>query len=108
MSSASFPMRAPIVRLIGAVLPEEQRRVAAPDAVMGLRRTRAPSTMPCILGHVGWPWAAMGNTMDHYVGIDVSLEHCSICVVDATGRIVRELKAVSEPEVLSAALKGLH
>jgi transposase len=28
--------------------------------------------------------------MEHYVGIDVSLERSSVCVVDATGRIVRE------------------
>src|SRR5215472_11628880 len=30
-----------------------------------------------------------GTTMDHYAGIDVSLESASICVVDASGRIVR-------------------
>ena len=30
--------------------------------------------------------------MDHYVGIDVSLELSSVCVVDATGRIVREAR----------------
>ena len=28
--------------------------------------------------------------MDHYAGIDVSLECSSVCVVDATGKIVRE------------------
>lgn len=38
--------------------------------------------------------------MDHYAGIDVSLECSSICVVDATGKIVREGKAASEPEAL--------
>ena len=40
--------------------------------------------------------------MDHYAGIDVSLEYSSICVVDATGQIVREDKIASEPEVLIA------
>ena len=30
--------------------------------------------------------------MEHYAGIDVSLESASLCVVDATGRIVREAK----------------
>jgi len=35
--------------------------------------------------------------MEHYAGIDVSLESASICVVDASGRIVREAKVVSEP-----------
>src|SRR3712207_2199729 len=38
--------------------------------------------------------------MEHYAGIDVSLELSSVCVVDATGRIVRETKVVSEPDVL--------
>jgi hypothetical protein len=33
--------------------------------------------------------------MDHYAGIDVSLEQSSICVVDATGQIVREVKVAS-------------
>src|SRR3982751_4133059 len=31
-----------------------------------------------------------GTAMEHYAGIDVSLERSSVCVVDATGRIVRE------------------
>src|SRR5438128_8308652 len=38
--------------------------------------------------------------MDHYAGIDVSLECSSVCVVDASGKIVREAKVVSEPETL--------
>src|SRR3712207_2348901 len=38
--------------------------------------------------------------MEHFAGIDVSLERSSVCVVDATGRIVREAKVASEPEAL--------
>ena len=45
--------------------------------------------------------------MDHYAGIDVSLELSSVCVVDATGRIVREAKVASEPEALVAWFGGL-
>src|SRR6201996_649134 len=38
--------------------------------------------------------------MEQYAGIDVSLEGVSICVMDASGRIVREAKVASEPGVL--------
>ena len=40
--------------------------------------------------------------MDHFAGIDVSLECSSICVVDATGKIVREGKVASDPQALIA------
>jgi transposase len=40
--------------------------------------------------------------MEHYAGIDVSLECSSVCIVDATGKIVREGKVASEPEALIA------
>jgi transposase len=38
--------------------------------------------------------------MDHYAGIDVSLECSSVCVVGSSGKIVREAKVASEPEAL--------
>src|SRR5689334_9902804 len=43
-----------------------------------------------------------GTAVEHYAGIDVSLERSSVCVVDTTGRIVREAKVPSEPEALVA------
>ena len=46
--------------------------------------------------------------MEHYAGIDVSLESASLCVVDATGRIMRETKLASEPEVLIGWFRGLE
>ncbi len=45
--------------------------------------------------------------MEHYAGIDVSLERSSVCVVDASGRIIREAKVPSEPEALVGFLAGL-
>src|ERR687884_1513574 len=45
--------------------------------------------------------------MEHYAGIDVSLELSSVCVVDATGRIVREAKVACEPAALIVWFGGL-
>jgi transposase len=38
--------------------------------------------------------------MEHFAGLDVSVKETSVCIVDDTGRIVRELKVASEPEAL--------
>ncbi|MEM9814358.1 MAG: IS110 family transposase [Pseudomonadota bacterium] len=46
--------------------------------------------------------------MTYYAGLDVSLEETAICVVDAEGRIVREVRAASEPDALLTALKALE
>ena len=45
--------------------------------------------------------------MEHYAGIDVSLELSSVCVVDAQGKIVKETKVASEPEALVFFFKEL-
>ena len=38
--------------------------------------------------------------MDYYAGIDVSLDQCSVCMVDGSGQIVCELKVSSDPDAL--------
>ena len=40
--------------------------------------------------------------MYYYAGIDVSLESSSVCLVDGTGKILREGRVASEPEALIA------
>ena len=45
--------------------------------------------------------------MTHYAGLDVSLEDTAICIVDHTGRIVREARTASEPQALVAVLKEM-
>ena len=45
--------------------------------------------------------------MEHYAGIDVSLEYSSVCVVNATGKIVREAKVASDPAALIIWLKSV-
>src|ERR1700730_11409392 len=44
--------------------------------------------------------------MDHFAGLDVSVKDTSVCIVDDTGKIIREVKVASEPEALSAVLKS--
>ncbi len=44
--------------------------------------------------------------MDHFGGLDVSVKETSVCIVDDTGKIVREVKVASEPEALLAVLKN--
>ena len=44
--------------------------------------------------------------MDHFGGLDVSVKDTSVCIVDDTGKIIREVKVASEPEALSAVLKS--
>ncbi len=48
--------------------------------------------------------------MDHFAGLDVSVKETSVCIVDETGRIVREVKVASEPAALLAVLTnpGYH
>ena len=45
--------------------------------------------------------------MNHYVGLDVSLEETAICVVNGMGRIVKETRAASEPQALITALREI-
>ena len=42
--------------------------------------------------------------MEHFAGLDVSVKETSVCIVDDTGRIVREVKVASEPEALLQVL----
>jgi hypothetical protein len=42
--------------------------------------------------------------MDQFAGLDVSVKETSVCIVDDTGRIVREVKVASEPEALLQVL----
>jgi transposase len=43
--------------------------------------------------------------MDYFAGLDVSVEETSVCIVDETGKIVREVKVTSEPDALLTVLK---
>jgi predicted NBD/HSP70 family sugar kinase len=50
----------------------------------------------------------MKRSMDHFVGLDVSVKETSVCIVDDTGKIVREVKVASEPEVLYEAAQSMQ
>jgi transposase len=45
--------------------------------------------------------------MQHYAGIDVSLEQSSVCIVDASGKRVTEAKIASDPQALVKFFEGL-
>ena len=51
--------------------------------------------------------AGRRTAMEHYAGIDVSLELSSVCVVDAKGKIIKEAKVVSDPDALVVFLREL-
>ena len=42
--------------------------------------------------------------MKHFAGLDVSVKETSVCIVDETGRICREMKVASHPGDLAEAL----
>lgn len=44
--------------------------------------------------------------MEHFAGLDVSVNETSICIMDGTGRVVREVKVASEPDALLAVLNS--
>ena len=46
------------------------------------------------------------RSMEHFAGLDVSVKETSICIVDDTGGIVREVKVASEPDALLQVLKN--
>jgi hypothetical protein len=46
------------------------------------------------------------RSMDHFAGLDVSVKETSVCIVNDTGKVVREVKVASEPEALLAVLKN--
>lgn len=45
--------------------------------------------------------------MTYFAGLDVSLGETAVCVVDESGRIVKETRAASEPEALCVALRKI-
>jgi transposase len=44
------------------------------------------------------------RSMDNFAGLDVSVKETSVCIVDDTGKIIREVKVASEPDALLAVL----
>ena len=45
--------------------------------------------------------------MTYFACLDVGLEETAICIIDSNGRIVRELRASSEPEALERCSPGM-
>jgi hypothetical protein len=48
------------------------------------------------------------RSMEHFGGLDVSVNETSICIVDDTGRIVKEVKVASEAKALLRPTADRH
>ena len=46
--------------------------------------------------------------MTYYIGLDVSLKETSICIVDEDGAVIREWKALSDPDDIGRYLSNLE
>ncbi|MGI9409987.1 MAG: IS110 family transposase [Hyphomicrobiaceae bacterium] len=44
--------------------------------------------------------------MERYVGLDVSLQQTAVCVIDQTGKIIREAVIPSDPDAIAAFVKS--
>jgi transposase len=44
--------------------------------------------------------------MDYFAGLDVSVKDTNVCIVDDTGKIIREVKVASEPDALLQVLRN--
>ena len=42
--------------------------------------------------------------MDHYAGLDISLEETSVCIVNNDGKVIRETKVATDPDSLAKEL----
>jgi transposase len=42
--------------------------------------------------------------MNHYAGLDISLEETSVCIVNSDGKIIRESKVATDPDALAKEL----
>src|SRR5215831_9921152 len=67
--------------------------------MMKLRKRSQAGPAPSIIG--GRPWSTMPVSTSHW-------KVQGVCVVDATGRIVREAKVASEPEILIGWFRSLR
>jgi len=54
----------------------------------------------------GLRWSSHNHQMEkrrmkYYVGLDVSVKETSICIIDETGKVCREMKVPSHPQDIS-------
>src|SRR6266481_4191110 len=44
------------------------------------------------------------RSMQYYAGLDVSVKEISVCIVDKTGKVIREVKVATKPVAILAVL----
>jgi predicted NBD/HSP70 family sugar kinase len=42
--------------------------------------------------------------MEYYAGLDVSVKETSVCIVDKTGKVIRDVKVATKPAAILAVL----
>jgi hypothetical protein len=81
--------------------PRPRPDIGAPkDGIIGRQLVDSWKIFGCCAS--GWSWNEVRSnglkhqkekrSMDHFAGLDVSVKETSVCIVDDTGRIVREVK----------------
>src|SRR5215472_4616884 len=70
------------------------------DGVIPARRLRFPLVRR-ILRRDGATSHQTGGPAMHYIGIDVSAKESALCILDGRGKIVRETKVPTDPEIIT-------
>src|SRR3954454_21349426 len=101
------------VRFLGEVASS----AGAVDRLIGKLAGRYGKLHFCYGGHSGAPVSVPRNSTDpaarrctvaltggpamHFIGIDVSTKESALCILDSNGKIVRETKLPSDPEIIA-------
>jgi hypothetical protein len=97
------------------VMPFRQHMLALFCGILAAALISTPSSLDqsqrtvlatLVLSIGGWAFTKY-PIMDQYVGLDVSLEDTSVCIVNVDGKVIREIKVLTDPDALAKELVAL-